>query len=67
MVVILIVWAALTPFAAIMAFLITYEEYRRHFPLGHRALREALVAASVTMAVFLALGVVAALVLGRSM
>ena len=50
-----------------MAFLITYEEYRHHFPLGHRALREALVAASVTMAVFLALGVVAALVLGRSM
>ena len=61
----LVMWAILSPVAAVMAYLITYEEWRRHFPDPRRARREALITAGVTLVFFLAIGLVVAYVLER--
>jgi hypothetical protein len=44
--------------AALMAYLITYEEYRRHFPERRRAVLESLKTAAVTLLFFLVAGAV---------
>lgn len=44
-----------SPLASTAAFLITYEEYRKHFAEPGPALRHALRAAIVTLIVFLAI------------
>lgn len=51
--------------AGLMAFLITYEEYVRHYPEKHTPLRLALEAAVFTFFVFLALSIVTGFVLTR--
>jgi len=48
--------AILSPLAAASAFLITYEEYRHHYPDKQSVLRAALRAAVFTLLVFLFLG-----------
>ena len=58
-------WALFCPIAAAMAYLITYEEYRRHFPDRRRAVREGLVAAGFTLAVFVLLGALATVIMGK--
>jgi len=44
-----------SPLAALMAFVITYEEYTHHYPDKRKPLRLAAQAAAVTFVVFLAL------------
>jgi hypothetical protein len=51
--------------AGLMAFLITYEEYARHFPEKNTPLRLALEAAVFAFFVFLALSVATGFVLTR--
>lgn len=60
-----VLWAIFCPIAAGMAFIITFEEYRRHFPDRRRAIQEGLRAALVTLGIFGVLGVVVAFVLPR--
>ena len=49
-------WVIFSAIAAFMAYLITYEEYRRHFPERSRAVRESLRTAFATLLIFLVLG-----------
>ena len=44
--------------AALMAFFITLEEYKKHFLGGNRAIREAIHTALIAFAIFLGLAVV---------
>ncbi len=60
-----VVWFAFCPIAGVMAYLITYEEYRRHFPDAARARREALLAGLMALGLFAVIGVAAALLLPR--
>jgi hypothetical protein len=53
-------------FAALMAFLITYGEYSRHFMAKTRALKISLETASVIFVLFFAIAIVAGFVLSRS-
>jgi hypothetical protein len=55
-----------SPLAAVMAFLITYEEWRKHFPDRGPALRAGLEMAMLTFFVFLLLSLAAVLVLKTS-
>lgn len=61
----LLVWLLFSLIAALMSYLITYEEYRRHFPERRRAVAESVRTASVTLFFFLLLGVVLSPVLIR--
>jgi hypothetical protein len=54
-----------SPLAAVMAFLITYDEYRKHSPDRRPALRAAWRTAALTFAVFLSLSIAAVLVIER--
>jgi hypothetical protein len=54
-----------SPLAATMAFLITYDEYRKHFPDRGPALQAGFEAAALTFAVFLLLSVGAVLLMER--
>jgi hypothetical protein len=58
-----ILWIIFSPFAALMAFLITYEEYSHHYPERGPAFREALRTFAVTLLVFLVLGIAVSFVL----
>ena len=49
------VGAAFGPIAAAIAFLITYEEYRKHSPVRSWAFKLAIQAALVTLVVFIVL------------
>ena len=51
-------WLIFSPIAGFMAYLITYEEYRRHFPERGRAIRESLRTAVATLLIFLVLGLI---------
>ncbi len=62
----LLVGLIFSPLAAVMAFLITYEEYRHHFPDRAPALWHATQMALVTLVAFLALSVIAGILVGRS-
>ena len=53
-------------FAGLMAFLITYEEYSRHYLQRKKTLRLALEAAAFAFFVFLVLSVIAGFVLTRA-
>ena len=53
-------------FAGLMAFLITYEEYARHYVERQKPLRLALEAAALAFFVFLVLSVVVGFVLVRA-
>jgi hypothetical protein len=55
--------AILSLLAAIMAFLITYEEYKRHYPDKRRVLKKALETAIFTFVFFLFLGLLLAIIL----
>jgi purine-cytosine permease-like protein len=55
--------AVLSILAAIMAFLITYEEYVHHYPNKTEVLKTALKAAGFTLVFFLALGLLLAIIL----
>jgi len=61
----MVLWALFCPIAAAMAYLITYEEYRRHFPDRKRAARESLTTAGFTLLVFAVLGVLATVLMRR--
>ena len=61
--IILSITVILSPLAAIMAFLITYEEYRQHFPEKKIVIKKALETAAFTLIFFLALGVFLAIIL----
>lgn len=61
--VILCIAATFSPIAAIMAFSITYQEYRLHFPEKGKAIKKAFETAIFTLAFFLALGVILAIIL----
>ena len=54
----LIIGLTFSPIAAIMAFLITYNEYRRHYSTETKPRKMALEVAIVTFVFFLALSVV---------
>ncbi len=60
-----VVLAVCCPIAGVMAYLITFEEYRRHFTDRRRARVEALRSAAFAFAVFAILGGAAALLLIR--
>jgi len=49
--------------AAAMAFLITYEEYKHHYPDKQQVFKTALEAAVFTLVVFLTLGLLLSLIL----
>ena len=53
----------LSPLAAIMAFVITYEESRHHYPEKGKVRKKALEAAIFTLAFFLVLGSLLAIIL----
>jgi hypothetical protein len=59
-VVVALLWGVFCPIAGAMAYLITFEESRRHFPDRRRARREAFLAALVAVGVFAILGGLAA-------
>jgi len=54
----LIIGLVFSPIAAIMAFLITYNEYQRHYPTKTKPRRMALEVAIITFVFFLVLSVV---------
>ena len=58
-------WLMFSPIAAVMAYVITYAEYSRHFPTRGPAIREALRTAIFTLLVFLVLGIAVSLILPR--
>lgn len=58
-----VLWAMFCPIAALMASLITYAEYPRHYTAAAPAVREAF--RTDTLVVFLVLGLVLSLVLQR--
>ena len=62
----LLVGSVIGLFAGLLAFLITYEEYVRHYPVGNKPLWLALEAAVFAFFVFLALSVVTGFVLTRA-
>lgn len=49
-------WLLISPIAALMAYLITYEEYRHHFPNARQAARQSMPTAIFTFVIFVALG-----------
>ena len=53
-----LLWLMFSPIAGFMAYLITYEEYRRHFPDRGRAVRESLRTGIATFLIFVALGLI---------
>jgi K+-sensing histidine kinase KdpD len=55
--------ALLSPLAAVMAFLIFYEEYKHHYLDKRKAFKTALEAAIFTLVVFLALGLLLGIIL----
>jgi hypothetical protein len=55
--------AILSLLAAIAVFLITYEEYKHHYPDKRRVLKTALEPAVFTLIFFLALGLLLAIIL----
>jgi hypothetical protein len=61
--IVLSIAAILSPLAAIAAFLITYDEYRHHYPEKGKVRKKALEAAIFTLAFFLALGLLLAIIL----
>lgn len=63
MIVGLVIWAIFCPIAGVMAYLITYEEYRRHFPDARRARWEAIRSAMFAVGVFAILGGIIAFVM----
>lgn len=58
-------WLLFSPIAAVLAYLITFDEYRKHFPDRRRAVRESLRSAGVTLLFFLVLGAVLSPLLAR--
>lgn len=62
----LLIGSVIGLFAGLLAFLITYEEYVRHYPVGNKPLRLALEAAAFAFFVFLTLSVVTGFVLTRA-
>lgn len=62
---ILFLWVLFSLIAAAMAYLITYEEYRRHFPDRRRAISESVQTAAVTLLFFLIVGAVLSPFLAR--
>lgn len=61
----LVLWLPFSLLAALMAYLITYDEYRRHFPDRRRAVLEAARTAAVTLLFFLFAGLVVSPFLAR--
>jgi ABC-type enterochelin transport system permease subunit len=61
----LLIGLIFSPIAALMAFLITYEEYRHHFPDRAPAVRHATHMAVLTLIAFLVLGVIAGVLVGH--
>jgi len=61
----LLIGLVLSPFAGIMAFLITYHEYQRHYADKQRPLKIALEAALFTFAFFMIISAVIGLFLTR--
>ncbi len=62
----LLIGMAIGLFAGLMAFLITYEEYSRHYEERKKPVRLALEAAAFTFLVFLVLSVIIGYVLTRA-
>jgi len=61
----LVLWLPFSLIAAVMSYVITYEEYRRHFPDRRRAVVESARMAAVTLLFFLLAGLVASPFLAR--
>jgi hypothetical protein len=61
--IILSITAIFSPLAAVMAFLITYEEYKHHFPEKVKVGKKALETAVFTLAFFIVLGLLLAIIL----
>ncbi len=61
----LVLWLPFSLLAAVMAYLITYEEYRRHFPDRRRAILESVKTAAVTLTFFLVAGAALSPLLAR--
>jgi hypothetical protein len=61
----LLIGLTLSPIAGIMAFLITYHEYQRHYADKKQPLRIALEAALFTFAFFMIVSAVIGLILNR--
>ena len=62
----LVVGLTLSPLAGLMAFLITYEEYRHHFPARGPALRASVEAGAFAFLVFLVLSLVGGVLASRA-
>jgi hypothetical protein len=54
-----------SPIAAIMAFIITYEEYKRHYTAKQKPFRIALNSAIVTFIVFMLISILGGILLAR--
>lgn len=55
--------AIFSPLAAAMAYIITYQEYKHHYPDKRQAVRAALGAAVFTLIIFLILGLLTGIIL----
>jgi cation transporter-like permease len=62
----LLIGLVISPIAGLMAFLITYHEYLRHYPSKEKPLRIALEAALLTFAFFVIASIVIGFVLSRN-
>jgi ABC-type enterochelin transport system permease subunit len=60
----LVIGLIFSPIAAVMAFLITYQEFQHHYPDRARALRHAAHVALITLAAFLGLSLIAGILVG---
>jgi len=63
---VLLIGLVFSPIAGVMAFLITYHEYQRHYTDKQRPLRIALEAAVFTFAFFMIASIVIGFVLSRN-
>lgn len=61
----LFLWVLFSLIAAAMAYLITYDEYRHHFPERSRVVQESMRTALATLLIFLVLGVFVTALLPR--
>jgi len=61
----LIIGLIFSPIAAIMAFIITYEEYRRHYTEKQKPFRIAINSAIVTFIVFMGMTILGGILLAR--
>ena len=63
--IVLLIGAIFSPIAALMAFIITYEEYKHHFPEFKISVKKALGISLITLLVFLVLSFLISIIINK--